>query len=440
MDVSIVTIAMEREQKGFRIVKIEQRGKGTPDRELTTCQAQALNVLSVHRNIFLTGAAGTGKSYLVQEFLRDKDPDLFPIVASTGAAAILVNGRTFHSFFGLGIMEGGRDGTVRKAMKNKKLIDRLRFAEGIVIDEVSMLSGTALSVAECIARMARRSEAPWGGLKIIAVGDFAQLPPVSTAGMHRDWAFTDDVWVRSSFHPAVLRSVVRTTEPEFLHILGLVRQGIVTPEVSDFLNAKRKDPAAHFEGTRLFAHRISAERFNLERLENIPAPLKQIETMYEGDARSIEQLQRNAPVPQLLQLKTGALVMLRKNDIYHRYANGTLGYVISVNEDTLDLELLDGREIQVGKTYFSQLDGDGKETATAWNFPVNLAWASTIHKAQGASLDRMMVDLSRVWEPGHAYTALSRVRSHAGLFIENWKPSCILAEPLVQEFYKEMEA
>ena len=142
-----------------------------------------------------------------------------------------------------------------------------------------------------------------------------------------------------------------------------------------------------------------------------------------------------------MQLKRNALVMLRRNDVSGkmRYVNGSLGTLKRIEPELLTITLFTGEEVQIEKTTFAVLDGNGSEMAQAENFPVNLAWASTIHKSQGATLDAVFVDLSRLWEPGQAYVALSRVRSAKGVFIEHWNPRSIIAEPRVMEFYRGME-
>lgn len=154
------------------------------------CQQKALNFLETSAdNIFLTGRAGTGKSYLVRYFLKDRDPKTFPVVASTGAAAIVVGGRTFHSFFGLGIMEGGIEKTIERATKDRRVVKRLQKIGGFVLDEVSMIPGPALRAAEIICRIARKKHLPWGGARVIAVGDFAQLPPVTRGSQKKRMGF-----------------------------------------------------------------------------------------------------------------------------------------------------------------------------------------------------------------------------------------------------------
>jgi ATP-dependent DNA helicase PIF1 len=404
---------------------------------LTVCQKAALDLLERQGNVFLTGAAGTGKSYLLDRYLAGKSAEDFPVVASTGAAAVLIGGRTFHSFFGLGILEGGPDAAVARALKSRKVVGRLQRACCIVIDEVSMLSGATMKAAEVVTRRARGIDAPWGGLRIIAVGDFAQLPPVTPEGCRKDWAFLHPVWPESDFQPALLSTVMRTQDLDFLAILNFVREGIVNDEVLRFLDQRTAPFLEPEEGTRLYPHRAQAEEYNRRRLNAIPHPVRSFPTQYVGEERYFETARRVVPIPDDLLLKEGALVMMRKNDVSGRlrWVNGSLGHVGRISEDALEIRLLTGEEIVLGKEKFSCLDGDGREVAAAWNFPVMLAWATTIHKAQGASLDRMIVDLEALWEPGQAYVALSRVRSSVGLRIERWSRSSIRAEPLVTRFY-----
>lgn len=405
--------------------------------QLTTCQSKALHLLESGSNVFLTGAAGTGKSFLLQQFLRGKDWNEYPILASTGTAAMLVNGRTFHSFFGLGIMEGGRDATVSRVLRNGHLHKRIQKAHCVIIDEISMLSGETLATAEEIARNVRESVRPWGGLRIIAVGDFAQLPPVQRGGGAVDWGFTHDVWRESHFSPAFLETPVRTNEPELLNALNSIREGNVSSDVIKFLQSRTVQPSDSFDGTRLFPHRATADRYNHQRLDTLPGRENIFPTSYEGRGISIEQLKRQCPIPEEIHLKIGALVMLRKNDAQYPYAyvNGTLGTIMALANDTLTIKLLDGKTIDVERATFSLIDGNGEEQASAYNFPITLAWASTIHKAQGASIDSLMISLTRLWESGHAYVALSRARSVKGLFIEQWDERSIFIDPLVQDFY-----
>lgn len=410
--------------------------------EMTTCQKYAWEALLGQNNIFITGSAGTGKSFLLQQWLHKKNNKEYPVLASTGAAAILIGGRTFHSYFGLGIMQGTIDQVVEQALGSAALKKRLAEAQCIVIDEVSMLSGDTLYAANLIAKKVRKNDAPWGGLRIIAVGDFAQLPPVSRNTTIKDWAFLHRIWEQTGFEPIYLQTVVRTEETHLLQVLDDVRLGKITPLVQQFLYDRSIDESLEFDGTRLFAHRNSADAYNHKRLQEIPGQEYVSTTEYTGDKAAQERLRRNLPIPDQLHLKVHSLVMIRKNDLRfpYRYINGTLATVTDIQRDAIVVRLMDGKIVELPKQKFALYDGSGNEQAAASNFPITLAWATTIHKAQGATIDRLLVDLSVLWESGQAYVALSRVPSAAGLYITSWKPDSIKVDVAVQNFYTQLRS
>src|SRR3989338_2321145 len=355
--------------------------------EFTLCQAKALHLLCGKQNVFLTGAAGTGKSFLLRQFLHGKNEMEVPVLASTGAAAVIVGGRTFHSFFGLGILEGGKAATVARALRSGPLHRRLQRAACVVIDEISMLSGETLATAEEIARNVRGVRAPWGGLRIIAVGDFAQLPPVQSFNKFqdnsfanaqdksfnrsqensfdvsqempeeptRDWGFLHSVWELSAFQPAFLQTTVRTKEPRLLAMLNKVRDGIIDEEVRAFLQSRTVQPDPMFDGTRLFPHRARADAYNQARLDRLPEAARVFATTYQGGAADVAQLKKQCPIPEVLNLKRGALVMLRKNDVTYPYAyvNGTLATVLEIEEDALMLRLATGERVELLREEFS---------------------------------------------------------------------------------------
>lgn len=403
--------------------------------ELTSSQAAGLQSLcDEKRNLFITGSPGTGKSFLINQFLKIKRQEEIPVVASTGAAAILVGGRTFHSFFALGIMQGGAEAVFERGLKDSRLRKRLNRIHTLVIDEVSMLSKDTFDCAEALARVLRQSDEPWGGLRIIAVGDFAQLPPISKSRT-KEWGFLGRAWAQSNFKWICLEEVKRTEDREFLEILAEVRWGQVTPRVEAFLNSRllsEEDTDSRIP--HLFPRRHQTDAFNKMRLEEIDSPPRIYETRYGGSEMYIERLKRDAPIPPQLELKEGALVMLRMNDPKQRYVNGTVGIISEMEEDQLLVEIK-GREVEIEPFSFSLLDGDGKEAAYAVNFPLNLAYASTIHKIQGTTLDRFNVDLQSLWEPGQAYVALSRASRGDSLSIMGWDKDSIIADSMVRDFY-----
>lgn len=399
--------------------------------KFTHSQTIALGLLQTGQNVFITGAPGTGKSFLIREFIRSQGEKL-PVLASTGAAAILVGGRTFHSFFGLGRMQGGREAVLESALKNSRLKSRIRKTERLIIDEVSMLSFEVLDIAEEICRKVRASDEAWGGVQVICVGDFAQLPPVSRS-KKKEWAFLGEAWARSGFKLCELKEVVRQEDEDFVRILQKLRFGDLDSEVEDFLNRRCAD-ISDLQVPHIFPRRDQVDKFNFERLEELPGEMHFYKTNYFGESRYIEILEREAPVAPVLSLKEGALVMIRVNDPKQRYVNGSLATVYSAEKNSLVVELR-GRLIELEKFHFAYQNADGEEVAYAENFPVSLAYAQTIHKSQGASMDRLHADLTRLWEPGQAYVVLSRVKSAEGLSLVGWNRNSVFADPMVQQFY-----
>jgi ATP-dependent exoDNAse (exonuclease V) alpha subunit len=404
--------------------------------QLNECQAKAMGALASGRNVFLTGAAGTGKSHLTRHFLKGRGRSSFPVVASTGAAALLIGGRTFHSFFGLGTMAGSIERVVAEALTKDKVVNRLRAAKGVLIDEISMIPGDALDAAEQIARLVRGASKPWGGLQVVVVGDFRQLPPVNQYGPP-DWCFNSKAWKKSDFYPVMLKTPMRSTDPAFLEVLNRVRVGQVTSEVEAFLRSRML--FVPDDVPRLFGRRGDVEGYNLGKLAELAGEERVYRTLYWGKTESYEeQIKRNAPVPGMLRLKTGSLIMLRANDPDFAYVNGSLGWVRQLGAIEVVVELATGSTVVIEETTFTMKDGHGDDVASATNFPINLAWATTIHKSQGCTLDKMAVDLSDLWDAGQAYVALSRVRSPEGLYIMGWDRTSIKSHPAVTEFHRKL--
>ncbi len=404
--------------------------------KLSPSQLRALQKLNSKSNVFLTGSPGTGKSFLIRHFLRTQ-VEKIPVLASTGAAAILVGGRTFHSFFGLGLMQGGPELVFEKAMKNSRLKSRIRKTQTLIIDEVSMISSEVLDCAERIARSVKESSETWGGIRVICVGDFAQLPPVQRSG-EVDWAFSGRAWSQSEFESVALTECLRMEESEFLKVLDKIRWGEVDEEVETLLNGfKVKSPKE--TSPRLFAKRAQAERFNLERLEALAGEAVEYPTRYSGKDPYLEALERDAPISSRIVLKENAQVMLRVNDPKQRFVNGSVGRVVEMGDEKIVLELKH-RYIEIEKFTFSMIDADGNEVAFAENFPLSLAYAQTIHKSQGLTLEEAHLDLRRLWEPGQAYVALSRVKSLEGISLEGWDEKSIRADHRVKRFYQSFSA
>jgi ATP-dependent DNA helicase PIF1 len=405
--------------------------------ELTPCQSRAIELLQTRENVFITGEAGTGKSFLIHKYLLRYAPHA-TLLASTGAAAVLIGGRTFHSYFALGILEGGKERSVQRAIKNGKLIKRLRECSEIVIDEISMLTGLVLETAEEIARIARQSAEPWGGIRIVAVGDFAQLPPVHQQFEKRDWAFTNPIWQYSKFKDLCLLTPVRFIDKNFYTALNTIRLGKINSNTFEMLNSRVHEKSPK-DITHLYPWRKMVQKFNDDRLAEIKNPTETIKSIYSGQAKAIELLKKQAPIPESLEIKLDAYVMLQQNDPRNRWVNGSTGWIRDISNEKLTIELVNGKIIKVMKAAFSIVDADGHLLAEVVNFPIQLAYATTIHKSQGQTFDRAVIYLKGLWEPGQAYVALSRLRSLEGLYLADWSPQSFKVDPQVSQFYKKFQ-
>lgn len=405
--------------------------------ELTDCQTKALELLKSNNNVFLTGHAGTGKSFVIRQYLNNLMYPI-PVLASTGAAAVLIEGRTFHGYFGLGIMEGGIERTIKKAISNNRVRARLNKDTTLIVDEISMIHPDAFEAANRIAKAVREDDSPFGGLRLIVVGDFLQLPPITYSSQSIKWLFDMDVWHQLDFKKVYLTQTMRTVSSDFIKVLNSIRIGQVDDSVKSFLNSRQSPVGDDFNGTVLFGRRNQAEFFNIKKLNQIESDEVIFETEIKVASKvnkTPESLLMLSPLPKTLKLKKGALVMIRKNDPDGKFVNGSLARIDKFLKETIRITLFNGLKIDLAKDDFHILDPDGKKMATITNFPLSLAWATTIHKAQGASIDRVHVDLKSLWECGQAYVALSRARDPDNLFIDGWSPRSIKANPDAIKFY-----
>jgi hypothetical protein len=335
-------------------------------------------------------------------------------------------------------MEGGAEATFQRLINDPRTLKRIRQVEGVIIDEISMIPGDALKVAEMISQVAKESTLPWGGLRIIAVGDFGQLPPVTKHGQKRDWSFLTDTWQKTGFQNSLLSFNQRIHDDTFLKVLADIREGKISELARDFLQDRTRIHDEDHPGTRLFPRRDQSEMYNQKKLSEINEPEYIVDSIFLGEQKYIDILSKSAPVPAQLKLKIGARVLFLKNDPQKRYVNGTRGTLVAHESDHLIVKKDQGREVKVDKISFSLMDADGNVKASVIQFPINLAYATTIHKSQGATLDELWCDLGSLWEPGHAYVALSRLRDPSGLHIVRWNPRSFIVDPAVQKFYQNL--
>lgn len=383
------------------------------------------------RNCFLTGMAGTGKSTLLRQFIAQSFRKV-DVTAPTGVAALNVGGMTIHRFCGmlLGPQPGqtNEDYFALLERDTRRSIlagfNRVRRCETLVIDEVSMLPGRQLEFVEFLFRRLRGREEPFGGCHVIATGDFLQLPPVRmNDGAAYDWAFLSPAWEVAEFRTVLLETVRRQDEPAFVRALGEFRLGHVWGETARLLQSRvRSFPPANL--TRLFTHNVQVDRWNTFQLSELPGEESVLEAEQSGPEHQREFLTKNLLTPVTLRLKPGALVSFTVNRTgsgspLPQFVNGQLGVVEDIAPGVITVRPKNGEPIRV-EPFTWRYDARDDESASFTQFPLRLAWAMTIHKSQGLTLDAAYLDIRAAREPGQAYVAVSRVRTLAGLHFKDW--------------------
>jgi ATP-dependent exoDNAse (exonuclease V) alpha subunit len=390
-------------------------------------QAEALDILKMGKNVFLTGPAGSGKTHVINayvKYLKSHAVDV-AVTASTGIAATHIGGQTIHSWSGLGIKDTLTDYDIETLMERQYLYKRFEKTKVLIIDEVSMLHHFRLDLIEWICRQMKRNEAPFGGMQIILCGDFFQLPPVSKRRfdgyefiepVESEFAFKAESFLNSKFTICYLSEQHRQKDNQYLTILNQIRANKVTQKTVDLLKTRlNADPDTGNIVTRLYTHNIDVDEINKKHLRLIQAGEKVYNMTWKGAPSLVETLKKSCLSPEVLVLKKGARVMFTKNQPEGGYVNGTLGIVKdfgSFGEPIVETN--SGMTFSVSPQSW-KIEEEGKVKAEIEQLPLRLAWAITVHKSQGMSLDAMEVDLSKSFVKGMGYVALSRVRSLDGM-------------------------
>ena len=382
-------------------------------------QQEAFEILKMGHSVFLTGQAGSGKTYVLNQyvdFLKEKEASV-GITASTGIAATHINGITLHSWTGMGILDDLTKKDIERILRKKHLNKRLKNTQVLVIDEISMLSAAQLDIADRIIRAFRDNDEPFGGMQVVFCGDFFQLPPISrnnyTDGV--PFAYKSRAWQELNPKVCYLAEQFRHEEAGLISVLDAIRTGDVTEDVLDLLRGRyRARINGTTEVTKLYTHNANVDNINNKHLKDLSGEGRSFYMQNTGSRNLAEVLGRNLLAPEELELKKDALVMFVKNNFEKGYANGTLGRVTEFSDGLPVVETRQGEFIEVLPEKWS-IEEDGKIKAQVEQLPLRLAWAITIHKSQGMTLDAAEIDLSRSFEPGMGYVALSRVRSLDGI-------------------------
>ena len=405
-------------------------------------QQEAIEIMLSGKNVFLTGEPGAGKTYTLNEFIRraQAQDKRIAITASTGIAASHLGGTTIHSWSGLGIADSIHDSDLDRMSWKPQINERYNRCDILIIDEVSMLHGSRLDMVDRACRWIRNNEKPFGGLQVILVGDMFQLPPVTRGSVETDYAHLSNAWRVAELTPCYLTEQHRQgADDNLLDILRAMRQGDISAEQRAILESRTK-LVADENITKLYTHNVDVDALNNAKLEALDGPERSYRMSSKGRDWEVDKLKKNLLCPEKLFLKVGAEVMFVANDFEAGFVNGTRGRVIAFEMGDPVVETTDGQRIHVEEHTWRQFDETGERVkAEVSQHPLRLAWAVTIHKSQGMSLDAAEVDLSNAFVPGMGYVALSRVRSLEGLFLRGLGPQALQMDPEIYEFDKALK-
>ncbi len=412
-------------------------------------QKQALDILKTGANVFLTGEPGSGKTHTINEFVAYlRDCGIEPaITASTGIAATHIGGMTIHSWSGIGIKRSLSKYDLDKIGTTEYLSKRIRRTKVLIIDEVSMLSADTLSMVDAVCREIKDDSAPFGGMQIILVGDFFQLPPIVKIDRDEEmqatlmdepkalFACDAPVWKRLQPIICYLTEQYRQDDKNFLDVLSAIRRNDFSEEHLEYLTSRKIEKARiPADIPKLFSHNFNVDTVNDETLNKLGGVSQNFFMMEHGPEALVTALKKGCLSPEKLSLKIGATVMFTKNNQKEGFVNGTLGVVEGFGEIGRKpiVRARNGRQILVEPMEWV-IEENGKVKARISQLPLRLAWAITVHKSQGLSLDEAIIDLGSVFEFGQGYVALSRVRRLSGLHLLGWNEKAFKVHPVILE-------
>lgn len=397
-----------------------------------------LHYLEAGHNLFITGVAGSGKSHLLRQ-LKEKFRDKLQLTATTGISAINIDGTTIHSWARLGIGNLSAQRIVGLLNKDQNALSRILNCKYLAIDEISMFSDKMLTLLHQVLVLARSSSKPFGGVQLILFGDFLQLPPVLQK--EECLCLGSAIW-----QIAQIRSVLLTTnyrqkgDITFYKVLSDIRKGQNLEQCYEVLKT-RINQAPPKDITKLVSTREVAKQINEDFLGTLNTPLKVFKASYEAASeKEMELYKKTFSDMHEIHLKVGAKVMLTYNvSLKEGLINGLVGHVTGYNNDNPIVEFENGASIEVKPRTWEVLDAEGEQIFACTQVPLQLAWATTIHKSQGCTFTRLHADLSKCFAPGQAYVALSRVTSLDGLYLEPFQMNVMRVDQNMVAYYNYLE-
>ncbi|MFB6181887.1 MAG: PIF1 family DEAD/DEAH box helicase [Candidatus Magasanikbacteria bacterium] len=405
-------------------------------------QEQALEIMKMGHNVFLTGEAGSGKTYLLEKYINylEENDIKVAVTASTGIAATHLDGVTIHSWSGIGVSDDLTDSEISNLLDRNYLKQHFKNTRVLIIDEISMLTAKQLDMIDRVCKAFKKNKLPFGGLQVILSGDFFQLPPVSRKNK-KDFVFKSHIWKEMDIKICYLKGQFRNKSEELQKILSQIRTGEVEKSSKKLLQSRLDtEPGSDDDITKLYTHNKDVDKINSKKLSKINKKEHKYKMSTDGKAKLIEMLQNNCLAKEELTLKKGALVMFIKNNFEKGYVNGTLGKIKdfkSITEYPI-VETEEGKHITVTPKEW-KIKQEGEVQAKVEQMPLKLAWALTVHKSQGMTLDKAEIDLSKCFIEGMGYVALSRVKSLDGLFLDGINKKSLKIDKQIRTVDKKLK-
>lgn len=395
-------------------------------------------------NIFLTGQAGTGKTYTINNYIKWATDEGLNVVltASTGVAAINISGMTIHAFLGSRISNSIEEYKTLKIRPSywQEIKDSIIDMDVLIVDEVSMLSADYINLIDYILKKATNSNKAFGGKKIIFTGDFLQLPPITKN--NRTFAFESRAWKEANFKIINLTKIYRQTDKEFGEMLSRVRMGDSSDEVFDFFDSLNcNDVDWNDNSVKLFARNNKVSEYNMSELDLIDKePTRYYADTWGKTPQEEEKMIKNIIADEVLELKLDARVIALKNAQDFSYVNGSLGTVIKLNENSVKVKFDNGYVGSMTKEKWEVVDKSGTIISSFEQIPLKLAYALTIHKSQGMSINKLTIDCTDIFEEGQFYVAVSRATNKEDLKLIGFKEKHIRPNSKAVDFYSNFKS